>query len=191
MSREKSVQQNGLASSKIGTKVALKILVVVLLRSLRNVENSPECHRMSHLRLEQPTDGSNSTVGEWTGGWKMEGRRRNGGVTRGSRRKKSKKEGRTERRREPEENWKWRKWKERGNGLGKKLGWGNNNQQDRIDSTYALLCVKAKSERQEKGAKEGELHCHCSHRTIRLSMTTMTNLSCNNQPSCDSNVSMG
>ena len=31
VSREKSVPQNGLASSKIGTKIALEILVVVLL----------------------------------------------------------------------------------------------------------------------------------------------------------------
>jgi hypothetical protein len=44
---------------KIKTEIALKILVVVVLRRLRyrriSVENSPECHRMRHLRLEQPS----------------------------------------------------------------------------------------------------------------------------------------
>ena len=69
-------------------------------------------------------DGSNSTVGEWTGGWKMEGRRRNGGVTRGSRRKKSKKEGRTERRREPEEN---------------RIGNGGNGKKEEIDWVRSWL----------------------------------------------------
>ena len=68
-------------------------------------------------------------------GWNgMEGRPRNGGVTRGRRRKKSEKEGRnegrTERRREPEEHGKWRKWKERGDRLGEKLVGANNNQPD-------------------------------------------------------------
>ena len=79
------------------------------------------------------------------------------------------------------------------NRLGEKLVGANNNQTDRIDSTsYTLLWVIAKSERQEKGAsKDGEMYCHCSHQKIRLSITTMTNLPCNNQPSCDSNVSMG
>ena len=77
------------------------------------------------------------------------------------------------------------------NRLGEKLVGANNNQPDRIDSTYTLICIIGKSERQEKGGKEGEMHRHCSHWTIRLSMTTMMNLPCNNQPSCDSNVSMG
>jgi hypothetical protein len=77
------------------------------------------------------------------------------------------------------------------NRLGEKLVGANNNQPDRIDITYTLICVIGKSERQEKGGKEGEMHRHCPHRTIRLSMTTITNLPCNNQPSCDSNVSMG
>ena len=55
--------------------------------------------------------------------WK-EGRRRNGGGTRGRRREEIK-EGRKdgEKWREPEENRKWRKWKERGNRLGEKLVW--------------------------------------------------------------------
>ena len=84
----------------------------------------------------------------------------------------------------------WRKWKERGNQLGEKLVGANNNQTDRIDSTYTLLLVMVKAERQEKEVKEGETYHHCSHLTMRLSMTTMMYLPCTNQPSCRSNVSM-
>jgi hypothetical protein len=43
--------------------------------------------------------------------------------------------------------------------------------------------------RQKKGAKEGEMYHHCSHRMMRLSITKMTDLPCTNQPSCGSNVS--
>ncbi len=103
----------------------------------------------------------------------------------------SKKEGRKDGKKRTRGELEMAEMERKRNRLGEKLVGANNNQPDQIDSTYTLLCIIAKSVRQEKGGKEGEMHHHCSHRTIRLSMTTMTNLPCNNQPSCDSNVSMG
>ena len=81
--------------------------------------------------------------------------------------KKLRKEGRTERRREPEDNGKWRKWKERGNRLGEKLVWSKQQSTDQIDGTYTLLAVMVKSEIEEKEAKEGEKYRHCSSSMVR------------------------
>ena len=95
--------------------------------------------------------------------------------------KKSGKEGRTERKREPEENRKWRK--ERGNRLVEKLVWSKQQSTDRIDGTYTLLSVMVKSEMEEKEAKEGEKYRHCPNSMTILSVTKMTHLPCTNQPS--------
>jgi len=66
--------------------------------------------------------------------------------------------------------------------------WVGETTINRIESI--ALTLSSASKRSLKGKRKTRKRVR-SHRTIRLSMTTMTNLPCNNQPSCDSNVSMG